>query len=141
MSIATHIDLDAPSGIVPDHTGGPGPVDFIGSYGTDGQGGPSLGPNRPDITERQDAGAMALPNRNASITAPTCEAPIHSRKNRPATPSQILEVVKGDGLLHGCIRVWASARFIEAYAKTKGRGKGGNGLDYTPLPQLIEGRR
>ena len=44
---------------------------------------------------------------------------------------EIMEVVKGDGKKRGGIRVRASARFVEAYAKTKDR-RNGNSLDYTP---------
>ena len=125
--------------LVPDHKGGPGPVDFIGSYELMARAG--LVWDRTDqkerdkmrqlwrsLVERFDHGGYMLG------TGPLAET-------LAGDTIEILEVVKGDGRKHGGIRVRASARFVAAYEKTKGGGKGGNGLDYTPLPQLIEGRR
>ena len=125
--------------LVPDNKGGPGPVDFIGSYELMARAG--LVWDRTDqkerdkmrqlwrsLVERFDHGGYMLG------TGPLAEAPA-------GDTIEILEVVKGNGRKHGGILVRASARFVEAYGKTKGHKRGENDLDYTRLPQLIEGRR
>ena len=62
------------------------------------------------LVERFDHGGYMLG------TGPLAEAPA-------GDTIEILEVVKGDGKKHGGIHVRASARFVEAYRKTKGGGR------------------
>ena len=125
--------------LVPDNKGGPGPVDFISSYEVMARAGLVWDPTDQkqrdkmrqlwsSLVERFDHGGYMLGK------VPLAEAPA-------GDTIEILEVVKGNGKKRGGIHFRASARFVEAYAKTTAGKKGDNGLDHTPLPQLLEGRR
>ena len=123
--------------LVPERTGGPGPVDFITANSLMARAGFVWNPcdkkqaNKMrqlwrSMIERFDHGGYILG------TGPLAEAPA-------GDTVEVLDIVKGSGHKAGGIHFRASSRFVEAYAKTKGH-RTGDGLDHTPLPRLLNGR-
>ena len=125
--------------LVPTRPGGPGPEGFISAAHLMARAGLVWDPADKcqsdrmrqlwrSIVERFDHGGYLLGS------SPLAEA-------QAGDTIEIIEVVQGSNKSRpGGIRFQASSRFVEAYAKTKGKNNGG-GLDRTPLPRLFEGRR
>ena len=122
--------------LVPERTGGPGPVDFISAGDLMARAGLVWDPSDKrqadrmrqtwkSVVERFDHGGYMLG------TGPLAEAPA-------GDTIEVVEVVKGGNRSRaGGIRFRASSRFVEAYGKTK-RQRNGDGLDHTPLPRLFQ---